>query len=442
VTVSRGYAKSGGVSIAYEVRTGSPVDVLYMADWVIPIAAMNERHLGYFLDRLNAFSRLILWDRRGVGESDPWPGAPTLEQWVDDALAVMDAVGSDMAVIIGGDIGGQVAQLFAATHPDRTAALVLANTCARYRSSDDYPPGVPDDVVEFVLALVEEMWGRGYPPVEMLAPSLVDDPSFQEWSDTVQRLGASPATAKAMLQMSCDVDLRHVLGSIRVPTLVLHSEGDQIMSVEHGRYLASNIAGARYVELPGANHPVPLADVDLLLDEVEEFVTGMRNSPRPDRGLLTVLFTDIVGSTAVATRLGDRRWRQLLDDHDRVVREHLLRFRGREVKMTGDGFLATFDGPGRAVRCAAAITDAIKSLGIEVRAGLHAGDCELRGDDVSGITVHIASRVCGLAPPSETLVTSAVADLVAASGVAFDEFATRELRGVDGQWRLLRVAAT
>jgi class 3 adenylate cyclase len=437
------YAKNDGVSIAYEVRPGGPVDLLYMADWVVPLAAMGEQHLGYFLDRLNSFSRLLLWDRRGVGQSDPAPTAesPTLEQWIGDALCVMDAEAVTRAVVVGGDIGGQVAQFFAASHPERTAALVLVNTCARYRYADDYRFGVPDDQISFLLDLVEKMWGSGYPPPELLAPSMAHDSVWKAWMNRIQRLGASPSTARAILQMSCDVDLRPVLGSIGVPTLVLHSRGDQIMTVEHGRYLAESIPGARYVELPGADHPASLGDADAILDEIEQFLTGMRRGGDPDRVVATVLFTDIVGSTDLASRLGDRRWRQVLEDHDRVVREQLLRSRGREINTRGDGFLATFDAPGRAIRCALALGEATKRLGVSIRVGVHVGEVEVRGDDVAGIAVHIGARICALARASEVLVSRTVLDLVAGSGLQFRDAGEHELKGVPDRWQLYSVEA-
>jgi class 3 adenylate cyclase/alpha-beta hydrolase superfamily lysophospholipase len=434
------YARNGDTHLAYQVREGGPHDLLYMSDWVIPIDAMPEgHHIDRFLRRLNAFARLILWDRRGVGQSDPLSltEPPTMEQWIDDAIAVLDTAGVERAVLFGGDLGGQVAMLFAALHPERTSALVLVNTIAFFRYDEEHPWGPKDDFIEFWLGLVESEWGRGFPPRDMLAPSVANDEDFQAWSNRAQRRGASPTTARMIFTMSANTDLRPILPTISVPTLVLHSRGDQMMVVEHGRYLAGHIPGAKYVELPGSDHPAFLADGDLIADEVEEFVTGMRRGPDPHRVLATVLFTDIVESTERATAAGDRRWREILDRHDRVVREEIRRFRGREVKTTGDGFLATFDGPGRAIHCARAIRANVRAqLDLDIRAGLHCGEVEVRGDDVAGVAVHIAARVAGQAGKGEVVVSRTVVDLVAGSGLEFDDRGEHTLKGFPGSWNL------
>jgi class 3 adenylate cyclase len=349
---------------------------------------------------------------------------------MDDVRAVMAAAGCERAALIGVSEGGPMSALFAATYPDRTAALVLYGTFAEFRSWVPTP-----EHLEHFLHAIDATWGTGESLLH-LAPSVADDPRFRRWWARHERLGASPGAAMDLMRMNSEIDVRHVLPAIRVSTLVLHRSGDVFVDVGGGRYVAAHIPEAKYVELPGVDHPPFVGDAEAVLQEVEEFLTGVRPAPEPDRVLATVLFTDIVRSTERAAELGDRRWRDLLGAHHTAVRRELERFRGREVDTAGDGFLATFDGPARAVRCARAIHDAVRPLGIELRAGLHTGEIELLGDDIGGIAVHIAARVAALAGPGEVLASSTVKDLVAGSGLRFEDRGTRALKGVPDEWRL------
>jgi class 3 adenylate cyclase len=401
----------------------------------------QDPSLAHFLERLTSFSRLILIDKRGTGLSDPvsLDRLPTLEQRVDDVRAVMDAVGSDRAALLGISEGGPMNILFAATYPERTAALVLYGSFARLMRDEDYPFGLPPDAIERTWPSIAEDWGRAA-ALELLAPSRAQDDQLRAWWARYQRLSASPGAAVGLLRMAAGIDVRPILPVIRVPTLVLHRR-ERFVLPANGRYLAEHIPGARFVELPGDDHLYFVGENDALADEIEEFLTGARPLPEPDRVLATVLFTDIVASTERAAALGDRRWRQLLASHNALVRRELVRFRGREVKTVGDGFLATFDGPARAIRCACAIRDGVRALGLEIRAGLHTGECELMGDDVGGIAVHISARVVGSAAAGEVLVSSTVKDLVAGSGLRFVARGTHHLHGVPGEWRLFAVEA-
>jgi alpha/beta hydrolase fold/Adenylate and Guanylate cyclase catalytic domain len=342
---------------------------------------------------------------------------------MDDLRAVMDAAGSERAVLMGSSEGGPMCMLFAATYPERTAGLVLYGTYATNTKTPDNPWGsFPADPVELERVIEERLrdWGK---PVDALgwSPGLAAERDYLEWSATSDRLGASPGAARALARMNGAIDVRHVLPAINVPTLVLHRTGDRNCSVELGRYLARHIAGAQYMEFPGDDHSLYIGDSDAIMDEIEEFVTGARPAAEPDRTLATVLFTDIVGSIEHAARVGDRQWRTLLDSHHHLVRRALSRFRGREIHTTGDGFLATFDGPARAIRCAAAIREGVQRLGIDLRAGLHTGEIELMGADIGGLAVHIGARVAAEAGPGEVLVSSTVKDLVAGSGIAFED---------------------
>jgi class 3 adenylate cyclase len=435
-----GYAKSGDVHIAYQVTGNGPLDLVWVPgavthleyEWEAPPSRIR------FIERLASFSRLIRLDKRGTGLSDRVPVSelPTLEQRMDDVRAVMDAVGVERAALFGVSEGGAMSILFAATYPERTAALVLYGAQARFLRAEDYPWGIDPEQYERVLAETPGKWGRTDDRVLRFAPSLADDVRHRNWYLTNQRLGASPGTAIALFRMNMGIDVRHVLSAVRVPTLVLHRTGDRMLPVEHGRYIAEQIPGATYVELPGVDHAYYAGDSDRILREIEEFLTGTHHTVEPDRVLATVLFTDIVGSTERAAALGDRRWRELLDAHHTAVRRELERFRGREVKTAGDGFLATFDGPARAIRCAGAIREVVRALGLEIRAGLHTGEIEMMGDDVGGIAVHIGARVAAEARPGEILVSSTVKDLVAGSGLAFEERGTFTLKGIPDQWRL------
>jgi class 3 adenylate cyclase len=429
------------VSIAYQVVGDGPFDLVYVPGFVSNIELMwEEPGLARFLERLASFSRLILFDKRGTGLSDPVPndGLPTLEERMDDVRAVMDAVGSKRAALLGHSEGGNMCVLFSATHPERTTALLLVGSYAKRIRSVDYPwaPTVEERARE--IEETEATWGSPE-AFRALAPSKENDPDFQRWIGRYLRQSASPKAAAALLRMNTQIDVRNVLPTIGVPTLLLYRTHDADVHVDEGRYVAERIPGSTFVELPGADHLMWTGDADALLDEVEGFLTGVRRGPDPDRVLVTVLFTDVVGSTETATRVGDRAWRSLLERHHQVVRRALARWRGREIDTAGDGFLATFDGPARAIRCAVAATEGIRDLGLQIRAGLHTGEVEIAGGDVRGIAVHIGSRVAGLAAPGEVLVSRTVADLVAGSGIVFAERGEHELKGVSGTWLVYAV---
>jgi class 3 adenylate cyclase len=434
------YAKASGGHVAYQVFGEGPVDVVFAPDHSSNLEAMwDEPAMARFFDRLSAIGRLICFDRRGTGVSDPVPlGAlPTLEQWMDDIGTVVDAVGSSRVVVFGFGDGGPLSMLFAATHPERTAALVLANTFARIVRAPDYPIGLTPQQAKKRLRLLTADWGTG--TTAAASPSLAGVPSFHEWCARYERLSLSPGSFAAMYPvMDLQSDVRSVLPTIRVPTLVLHRAGVRYIRAECGRYLGDHIPGARYVELPGDDYAFYAGDVEALLGPVAEFLTGKRAMPAADddRVLATVLFTDIVDSTQRAAALGDRAWRELLERHDRTCRDEITRFRGREVATTGDGFLATFDGPARGVRCALAIRDAVRRLGLEIRAGLHTGECEWRGENLAGIAVHIGARVTAAAAPGEVLASSTVKDLVVGSGLSFVDRGRHTLKGVSGEWQL------
>ena len=435
------YARSEDGYVAYQVVGDGPLDLVFIPSWASNVEVMwEEPSIARFFPRLSTFSRVLCFDKRGTGVSDPVPLAalPTLEQWMDDVRTVMEAAGSKRAALLGTHEGGQMAILFAATYPERTSALILVDTCARHVRDVDYPWGLPADRVPGFLQRLEQVWGTGS-YLDIFAPSVAHDERFRRWFARSQRLSSGPRAAATMHAAYLERDLRGVLPSIRVPTLVLHRTGNRYIRVGHGRYLAEHIPGAKYVELPGEDHLVMVGDTETMLGEIEEFLTGVRPLPESDRVLATVLFTDIVTSTERSAQVGDRRWKDLLDQHDTLIRRELERHRGRLVKNTGDGILATFDGPARAIRCAQAIATNVKALGIEVRAGLHTGEVELRGEDVTGMGVNIAARVMGAASPGAVVVSSTVKDLVAGSGLRFADRGTHDLRGVPGEWRLFAV---
>src|ERR1051325_1132126 len=384
------YARCEEGNVAYQVIGDGPLDLVFVPSWASNVDIMwEEPSLAHFLRRLGAFSRLLCFDKRGTGVSDSVPLAalPTLEHWMEDVCSVMTATGSHRTALLGDAEGGQMAMLFAATYPERTSALVLLNTCARHLRDVDYPWGRPADLTTPFLQRMEELWGTGG-LVDIMAPSVAHDERFRRWYSRYERLSLGPRAGATMYGAQLERDLRGVLPTIRVPTLVLHRAGNRHIRVGHGRYIAEHIPGAKYVELPGEDHFFHVGDVEALLGEIAEFLTGVRPAPTYDRVLATVLFTDIVRSTDLAAVLGDHAWCALLDTHNGIVRRELNRHRGREVKTTGDGFLATFDGPARAIRCASAIREQVRPLGIEIRAGLHTGECQLMGDDVGGIAVH------------------------------------------------------
>jgi pimeloyl-ACP methyl ester carboxylesterase len=433
------YAKSGDVNIAYQVAGEGPLELVYVPGWISNVELnWEEPAHAHVLGRLARFSRLLLFDKRGTGMSDPVPldRLPTLEERMDDVRAVMDAAGSERAAVFGFSEGGVMSALFAATYPERTIALALYGTFAKRIWSTDYPWAPTPEARARELESLERNWADRM-DLDHLAPS--EDEPFKQRLAAYFRRSASPGAAVALLRMNTQHDIRHVLPSIRVPTLVMQRLDDRDVNVEEGRWIATQIPGAKYVELPGDAHTLWGGDTDAVIDEVEEFLTGVRPVRELDRVLATVLFTDIVGSTQKAVELGDWRWRELLSEHDTTVRRELARFRGREVDTAGDGFLATFDGPARAVRCATAIRESVGQLGLDVRAGVHTGECELDGKKVRGIAVHTGARVAALAGAGEVLVSSTVKDLVAGSGLEFEDRGAHELKGVPGEWRIYAV---
>ena len=436
------YARSKEGNVAYQVVGDGPLDLVFIPWWGTNVDVMwEEPSIARFLRRLATFSRLICFDKRGTGVSDGLPLAalPTLEQWTDDVRTVMAAAGSTRAALLGHSQGGQMAMLFAATYPGETSALILADTSARQYVDAEHPAGYSADDVRMWLDVVEANWGTGA-TLEFLAPSLAHDERFQRWYARYERLAMGPRMVRAIVASDIENDLCSVLPAIRVPTLVLHRTGNRFISVDHGRGLAARIPEARFVAVPGIDHLFHAGDTEAMLGEIEEFLTGVRSVPEIDRVLATVLFTDIVGSTEQAAALGDRAWREVLDTHHEIMRRELERHRGREIEFVGDGLLATFDGPARAIRCACAMTEAVRRLGIEIRAGLHTGEIELAGAAIRGIAVHIGARVAGTAGAGEVLVSSMVKDLVAGSGIRFADRGVHVLKGVPGAWHLFAAA--
>lgn len=437
------FAKSGDVHIAYQVVGDGPVDLVWIPDWLWNLELQWDQPIvARFLERLASFSRLMLFDKRGSGLSDRTvdPDLFTLEVRIDDVRAVMDAARSEQAFVLGaGDDGASIAAVFGATVPERTRGLLLFGSRAKGIKADDYPFGYDPSASDVWASETETFWGSdayGRRWLRSLAPSVAHDENVVRWYSRMLRQTASPGTEAAFERATVSLDLRGILSAIHVPTLVLHRTGDPDIPIEAGRDLAERIPGARFVELPGVDALPWAGDQDALLDEVEAFVTGSRPMAGVDRVLSTILFTDIVGSTEKATTLGDAAWKDLVADHDTVVRRALERHRGTEVDRTGDGFLATFDGPARAVRCARDIAEEVQGLGIEVRAGCHTGEIELVNGGVRGIAVHIGARVMALAEPSEVFVSSTVKDLVGGSGLSFQERGTHALKGVPGEWHL------
>ena len=429
--------------IAYQVVGGNGPDLLYLSSGTISIDSIDdEPRFARFHRALASFTRLIRMDLRGVGLSDPINPSepPSLEQWVGDALAVLDAVGADQAALCGVDEGALVAMLTAATHPDRTGALILLNAYPRLLRDVDYPHGLPDSLVQrFAEAVITDDTAEGsFADLEVFVPSVASDVRFRQWWQRAGNRGASPATAQALALTRFSSDLRPVLPAIQVPTLVVHRAGNRASLVGHGRYLAENIPDARYVELPGDEHLPYVGDSDAIVAEIEEFLTGMRHV-EAERVLATIMFCDIVQSTDLVSELGDSRWRNVLDGYYAMIRRQLGRFGGREIKTIGDGLLATFDGPARAIRCALAIRDGARQLSLDVRVGLHTGEVERMGDDIGGLAVHIGERVCASAAAGEVLTSRTVVDLVAGSGITFGDRGEHELKGVADRWHLYAV---
>jgi class 3 adenylate cyclase/pimeloyl-ACP methyl ester carboxylesterase len=437
------YARSGRVSIAYQVLGDGPRDIVFVPGLISNIeSAWQQPAVANWLRSLGGFSRLIWFDKRGTGVSDRVSDVPTLETRMDDVRAVMDEVGSEQAVLLGVSEGGPMSILFAATYPERVSALILWGSDVKGVRTDDYP-WAPS--FEEAIRAVEDAgarWGTSDYCDEVLraaVPSVAGDEDFRRWWASYMRLGASPASAASLRRMNMEIDVRHVLPAIRVPTLVLHRTDDRLVDVRNSRYIAERIPGARGVELAGLDHFAWIGDTERVLAEIKAFLADVTEGAAVDRRLATVLFTDIVGSTQKAAELGDSRWKSLLTDHHERVRAELTRFRGEELDTAGDGFFASFDGPARAIRCASAIAASVRELGIEVRAGLHTGECEVVDGKIGGIAVHIGARVAGKAAPGEVLVSSTVKDLVAGSGIAFRDRGAVELEGIAGEWRLYAV---
>jgi pimeloyl-ACP methyl ester carboxylesterase len=430
------YALSGDAHIAYQAFGEGDLDLVFVPGFVSNIEHYWEMpRVPDLLERLGSFARVVIFDKRGTGLSDPVAGPPPLEQRMDDMQAVMDAAGVERAALFGVSEGGPASVLFAATYPDRTSALVLYGSTPRFRTDSDISWGATDEQVELMLAETSRTWGDGA-LLRLFAPSAAEDPGMEEVWGRFQRASASPAMARAVVAALFEIDVRDVLPTIRVPSLILHRTGDLVAPVAGARLMAERIPDARLVEFEGTDHVPFTGDFDSIVDEMEEFLTGTRHARPLDRVLATVMFTDIVDSTRRAAGAGDRRWRELIKRHDELTRRQLDRFRGREVKTLGDGFLATFDGPARAIECACAIRDGVGPLGLEVRAGLHTGECELSGDDVRGMAVNIGARVGALAEANEVLVSSTVKDLVVGADLRFAERGEHGLKGVPGKWRL------
>lgn len=424
------YARSGDLHIAYQVVGDGPIDLVYCPGAVSHVEAFwDVPWVSEFFGRLSSFSRLILFDKRGSGLSDPIAGAPTLEERMDDIRAVMDAAGSERAAIFGASEGGTMAVLFAATYPERVSHLVLYAAFARLPGAD-----APSQQRQAILEQLRDGWGSGI-TVFLWAPSLIGNAEASEVFSRLERHSASPGAAVAVFGLVYEMDVRDVLPNVKVPTVVLHRTGDNLIPFECARELAASISDAKLVELPGIDHYF-FDNWEALAGETEEFITGTRHAADVDRVLSTVLFTDIVGSTDHLASTGDKDWRNLIEKHDSIVNKTVDKHRGRTIKSTGDGVLATFDGPGRGVRCALELKDQVKPLGIDIRAGLHTGEIELRKNDIAGIAVVIAQRIEALGQPGQVLVSRTVVDLTAGSGLGFEEAGSHALKGVPGDWQL------
>ena len=431
------YVESGGLQIAYQVIGNGPLDMVIAFEWGSNLdLAWDNPRVDRFLRRFGEYGRLIHFDMRGGGLSDPVENLPPLEEWVDDVQAVLAAVGSERTALIGHGHAAQLCMLFAAMHPDRTSALVTVNGFSRLRRAPDYVWGYPPEGEQAVVGAISHGWGTGR-TLTSINPGLAEGPRGAEWVARLERAAGSPARAANKQRLVFDIDVRDVLPAITVPTLVIHTKHNTFVHPGHAQYLLDNIAGSRFVELPGNDHsPHVSEDAEELMDAMEEFLTGSKSVPRTDRSLMTVAFSDIVESTKMAADLGDRRWRTLLEIHESVSRREIEGARGRLIKLTGDGLMATFDGPARAVQCMRSIGTLLEPLGLRIRAGVHTGEVELMEDDIGGIAVHIAARIAALADAGEVLVSSTVRDLVAGSGLQFEDRDEQDLKGVPETWRI------
>jgi class 3 adenylate cyclase len=444
VTPETRYARSGEYSIAYQVVGEGDLDLVYVPGFASHLEIFwEEPRYSRFLHRLASFSRLILIDRLGTGLSDRLPPGQvsTFEQRVDDIVAVMGAVGSERAALLGWSEGVMPCAMFAGTYPERTHSLVMYGGMPSGVETDEYPHGPPREAFDEFIDAAASLWGQSGDLLRLWAPTAAESEQARDWFGRFQRLAASPGGVRALWTALRETDISGILPAITAPTLIMHRTQDTLVPVEASRYMAERIPNAKLVEFTGTDHLWWFGDQDALVDEVEEFLTGVRPAPEPDRVLATVLFTDIVDSTRRAAALGDRAWRELLEAHGELVRGQLDRHRGREIKTTGDGFLATFDGPARGIRCATDIAEGVRSLDIDIRAGLHTGECEVMNGDVGGIAVHTGARVSARAGPGEVLVSQTVKDLVAGSGIRFEDRGAHELKGVPGEWRLFAVAS-
>jgi len=429
------YAKNGDINVAYQVFGEGNVDLVMVPGFISHIENYwDEPNLARWLRKVGSFARVILFDKQGTGLSDRSSKVPGMDERMDDVRAVMDEVGVDQAALFGISEGGSLATLFAASHPERSKALILYGAFAQFKSW--FPT---QEALEGLFQYIDSAWGSGE-SMPMFTPSMTEDPAFKEWWGKFERLGASPGAAKKIMRLNSQIDITDILPSVKVPTLVIHRADDVTVNVQGGRLLAERIPNAKYVELPGVDHlPMVGENSDRILDEMAQFLTGELRPIETESVLATVLFTDIVNSTMLAAELGNRQWRDLLEHHHSAVRGELNRFRGQEIDTAGDGFFATFDGPARGIRCACAIRDAVLSIGITIRAGLHTGECEVLGDKVSGLAVHIGARVMNKADSGEVVVSGTVKDLVAGSGLRFNDCGKHVLKGIPGEWRLFLV---
>jgi pimeloyl-ACP methyl ester carboxylesterase len=434
------YTRCGSINIAYQVVGDGPIDVVLVPGWISNIEVFwEEPSLARFMRRLAGFSRLILFDKRGTGLSDRPTDTPTLEERMEDLRAVMNAVGSTSAAVVGYSEGACMCALFAATYPEKARALVMMGGYPRRTRTADFPIGPPPEEIDAFIGAIEANWGTPF-AIDIRAPSKIGNEEFRAWWARLLRMSASPAAATALTRANMDIDIREVLPTIRIPSLVIHATGDRTVPIEGSRYMAARIPGARLVEVDSEDHLPFLDGSDQILEAIEVFLTGTKPAAPSDRRLCTIMFTDIVGSTGLLVEKGDRQWQDLLARHNHSIRVGLSEFKGKEVNTTGDGFVAIFDGPARAIQCASSIVRSTQALGIDVRVGLHTGECEFRDDEISGLALHIAARISDIAPPHEVLVSRTVRDLVAGSGLQFQAFGTHALRGIPDEWQLYKVS--